>query len=155
MKVFCLQTYSDLTGSGMKLNARVYTSSESDHLGHKAAPTHVMVLQVVIDVQQNPFEKHRVAVLGECYMEALAFEGLPQESSDELRLPDIPLNQTGRTAFALRNMSDKPYRYMCCVACRPYNQCCIGKTLAGHVMGYPVADLSHVFCYITSLLPCQ
>ena len=111
MKVFCLQTYSDLMGSGMKLNACVYISSESDHLGHKAAPTHVMVLQVVIDVQQNPFEKHRVAVLGECYMEALAFEGLPQESSDELRLPDIPLNQTGRTAFALRNMSDKPYRY--------------------------------------------
>ena len=67
-------------------------------------------MQVVIDVQQNPFEKHRVAVTGECYMEALTFEGLPQEGSDELRLPDLPLNQTGRTSFALRNMSDKPYR---------------------------------------------
>ena len=64
----------------------------------------------MIDVQQNPFEKHRVAVMGECYTEALALEGLPQDCTDELRLPDLPLNQTGRTAFALRNMSDKPYR---------------------------------------------
>ncbi len=65
---------------------------------------------MVIDVQQNPFEKHRVALLGECYMEALALEGLPQEGTDELRLPDLPLNQTGRTAFAVHNISDKPYR---------------------------------------------
>ncbi|KAL0040642.1 hypothetical protein WJX79_000331 [Trebouxia sp. C0005] len=67
--------------------------------------------EVVIDVQQNPFEKHRVAVVGECYMEALTLEGLPQDSTDELRLPDLSLNQTGRTAFVLHNMSDKPYRF--------------------------------------------
>lgn len=68
------------------------------------------LLQVAIDVQQNPFEKHRVAIVGECYMEALALEGLPQDCTDELRLPDQPLNQMGSTAFTLRNMSDKPYR---------------------------------------------
>lgn len=67
-------------------------------------------MQVIIEVQQNPFEKHRVAVMGECYTEALALEGLPQDSTDELRLPDLPLNQTGHTAFVLHNMSDKPYR---------------------------------------------
>ena len=65
---------------------------------------------MAIDVQQNPFEKHRVAIMGECYMEALALEGLPQDCTDELRLPDLPLSQTGYTAFTLRNMSDKPYR---------------------------------------------
>lgn len=72
-----------------------------------------MLMQVFVDVQQNPFEKHRVAIVGECYMEALALEGLPQDCTDELRLPDLPLSQTGRTAFTLRNMSDKPYRYTC------------------------------------------
>ena len=69
-----------------------------------------LVVQVVVDVQQNPFERHRIAVLGECYMEALTFEGLPQDGTDELRLPDLPLNQPGRTAFALRNASASPYR---------------------------------------------
>lgn len=72
-----------------------------------------LLLQVAIDVQQNPFEKHRVAIMGECYLEALALEGLPQDCTDELRLPNLPLNQTGRTAFTLRNMSDKPYRLGC------------------------------------------
>ena len=71
---------------------------------------HIMLMQVFVDVQQNPFEKHRVAIMGECYMEALALEGLPQDCTDELRLPDLPLGQTGRTAFTLRNMSEKPYR---------------------------------------------
>lgn len=71
---------------------------------------HVLLVQVAIDVQQNPFEKHRVAIMAECYMEALTLEGLPQDCTDELRLPDLPLNQTGSTAFAVRNTSDKPYR---------------------------------------------
>ena len=75
-----------------------------------------LLLQVAIDVQQNPFEKHRVALVGECYLEALALVGLPQDCTDELRLPDLPLNQAGRTAFALRNMSDKPYRSGCFTA---------------------------------------
>lgn len=48
--------------------------------------------------------------MAECYMEALALEGLPQDMTDELRLPDQPLNQQGSSAFVLRNLSDKPYR---------------------------------------------
>lgn len=83
----------------------------TDKMTELTPPTNGMALmQVVIDVQQNPFEKHRVAVVGECYMEALTLEGLPQDSTDELRLPDLSLNQTGNTAFVLHNMSDKPYR---------------------------------------------
>ena len=74
---------------------------------------HVMCavcLQVIVDVQQNPYERHRVPVMAECYTETLALEGLPQDMTDELRLPDQPLNQPGRSAFVLRNLSDKPYR---------------------------------------------
>ena len=75
------------------------------------SPNKGCCVQVLIDVQQNPFEKHRVAVVAECYMEALALEGLPQDMTDELRLPDQPLNQQGSSTFVLRNLSDKPYRY--------------------------------------------
>lgn len=65
---------------------------------------------MLVDVQQNPFEKHRVAIAAECYMEALALEGLPQDMTDELQLPDQPVNQQGSSAFVLHNLSDKPYR---------------------------------------------
>ena len=90
--------------------------------------------QVAIDVQQNPFEKHRVAIVGECYMEALALEGLPQDFTDELRLPDLPLSQTGYTAFTLRNMSDKPYRsaQLDCSVCMLPAFCNLNKHPSAH-----------------------
>lgn len=72
--------------------------------------THAVCVQVLVDVQQNPYEKHRVPVMAECYTETLALEGLPQDMTDELRLPDQPLNQPGHSSFVLRNLSDKPYR---------------------------------------------
>lgn len=63
-----------------------------------------------MDVQQNPFEKHRIGIAAECYTEALVLEGLPQDMTDELQLPDQPVNQQGSSAFVIHNLSDKPYR---------------------------------------------
>lgn len=65
---------------------------------------------MLVDVQQNPFEKHRIAIAAECYTEALVLEGLPQDMTDELQLPDQPVNQQGSSAFIIHNLSDKPYR---------------------------------------------
>ena len=63
-----------------------------------------------MEVQQNPFEHMRIPVTGECYMENLAFEGLPGESVDELRLDDVPLNVPAQMSFTLRNMCEKHFR---------------------------------------------
>ncbi len=43
-------------------------------------------------------------------MEVLAFEGLPGESVDELKLDDVPLNVPAQMSFTLRSMSEKHYR---------------------------------------------
>ncbi|KAK9824158.1 hypothetical protein WJX72_008157 [[Myrmecia] bisecta] len=66
--------------------------------------------EVTIEVLQNPFERHRVAVTGECYMEDITFEGLPGEATDELRIPDCQLNSPVTIAFTLHNHSEKLYR---------------------------------------------
>ena len=77
-----------------------------------------------MEVQQNPFEHMKIPVTGECYMEVLAFEGLPGESVDELKLDDVPLNMPAQMSFTLRSMSEKHFRCaspaaMDWQACRP------------------------------------
>ena len=67
-------------------------------------------LQLLVEVQQNPFEHMRIPLTGECYMEMLAFEGLPGGSVDELKLDDFPLNVPAQMSFTLRNMSEKHFR---------------------------------------------
>ena len=43
-------------------------------------------------------------------MEVLAFEGLPGESVDEIKLDDVPLNVPAQMRVTLRSMSEKHYR---------------------------------------------
>lgn len=56
----------------------------------------------------NPYEQHKVMLIGEGYAENVTFEGLPD---DELKLGDCVVEKTNSETFQLANNGDKPVRF--------------------------------------------
>jgi hydrocephalus-inducing protein len=64
-----------------------------------------------ICVRNNPFEDYCIALTGEGYQEDIAFELLPNDSLDELRLPDTAIGASVQAVFVLQNHSNKNFRW--------------------------------------------
>jgi hypothetical protein len=56
----------------------------------------------------NPYEQHKVMLVGEGYSETVTFEGLP---NDELRLGDCIINKVKQAQFQLANNGEKTVRF--------------------------------------------
>lgn len=56
----------------------------------------------------NPYEQHKVLLVGEGYSEYVTFEGLP---NDELRLGDCIINKAKQATFQIANNGEKPIRF--------------------------------------------
>lgn len=59
----------------------------------------------------NPYECHKVQIVGEGYTEHVTFEGLPNDLEDELQLGDCIINKAKHETFTLVNSSDKAVRF--------------------------------------------
>lgn len=65
-----------------------------------------------LEVMDNPFEQHKIALLGESSTYDLIFEGLPEGAADEMRLPDTPLNSPCSLTFHIKNLATKHFKYV-------------------------------------------
>ena len=63
-----------------------------------------------LEVMDNPFEQHRIALLGESSTNDLVFDGLPEGAADEMRLPDTPLSAPCSLTFSIQSLSSKHFR---------------------------------------------
>ena len=59
----------------------------------------------------NPFEQHKVMIIGEGYQENVTFEGLPENMEDELLLGDCIVNKAKSATFYLVNNGDKAVKF--------------------------------------------
>jgi len=59
----------------------------------------------------NPYEQHKVVVIGEGYSESITFEGLPQDMEDELIIGDAVVNKNKTSSFTLMNSSDHVMKF--------------------------------------------
>lgn len=75
---------------------------------------HWHVVQVIIEVQGNPYERTVLLLRGEGYIEDIVAEGLAGDDGDEIRLPDTALGFPSVSTLVLRNCSDKHYRQVLC-----------------------------------------
>ena len=56
----------------------------------------------------NPYEQHKVQIVGEGYSESVTFEGLPD---DELAIGDCIVGKSKTMSFQLANNGDKAVRF--------------------------------------------
>jgi len=59
----------------------------------------------------NPYELQKVTLIGEAYREVVVFEGLPNNSEDELIFGDCPLDKVKKISFSMTSKSDKILRF--------------------------------------------
>ena len=74
-------------------------------------------------VRNNPFEDYCIALTGEGYQEDIAFEQLPNDSLEELRLPDAAISASVQAAFVLQNNSQKHFRLVGLLAVSTLDAC--------------------------------
>ena len=58
----------------------------------------------------NPFEQHKIIMLGESSTNDLVFDGLPEGAADEMRLPDTPLDTPCHLTFSIQSLTTKHVR---------------------------------------------
>jgi len=75
----------------------------------KEAKTYEEVL--TFQTANNPFEQHRVLLVGKGQEQFIDFEGLPGEEQDELCLGDCIVNKPKSVVFNIVNNGDKPVRF--------------------------------------------
>ena len=75
----------------------------------KAAQVEKMYL--TFNTQHNPYEQHKVLLMGEGYAEAVTFEGLPEGLEDELVIGDTIVNKAKSATFSIVNNGDKPVKF--------------------------------------------
>lgn len=75
----------------------------------KAATTEKFLL--TFNTQHNPFEQHKVLIIGEGYMENVTFEGLPENLEDELVIGDCIVNKAKSVTFSLVNSGDRTVKF--------------------------------------------
>ena len=68
------------------------------------------LLQARLEVLDNPFEQHKITMLGESSTNDLVFDGLPEGAADEMRLPDTPLTIPCHLTFSIQSLTTKHYR---------------------------------------------
>ncbi|GMH35419.1 hypothetical protein BSKO_03287 [Bryopsis sp. KO-2023] len=73
--------------------------------------TGVFEQEVQIKVRENPFELYRVKLMGECFVENIVFEGLTDDSDDQLDIGDVRVGGEKEVFFRLRNNSSENYRF--------------------------------------------
>lgn len=59
----------------------------------------------------NPYETQKVNLVGECYQELAAFENLPDNAEDELRVGDCPIERVKKVQFAIASKSQKCLKF--------------------------------------------
>ena len=59
----------------------------------------------------NPYECHKVQIMGEGYIEHLTFEGLPNGLEDELVFGDCIVNKQKSISFTMNNNSDSIVKF--------------------------------------------
>lgn len=59
----------------------------------------------------NPYEQHKVLLIGEGYTENVTFEGLPQNLEDELLIGDCIVGKAKTVSFYLVNNGDSNVKF--------------------------------------------
>lgn len=54
---------------------------------------------LTFNTKLNPFEQHKVMIIGEGYVENVTFEGLPENLEDELMIGDCIVNRAKAATF--------------------------------------------------------
>eukprot|EP00854_Cymbomonas_tetramitiformis_P000766 gene766-1240_t len=75
------------------------------------AETRMYQHQVDLMVKHNQYETQRITITGECYMEDVTFNGLPDDYDDELHFQDGPVGVPSEVGFTLKNHTDKDFRF--------------------------------------------
>lgn len=66
---------------------------------------------MTFQTQNNPFEQHKVVLLGEGYAESVTFEQLPNGREDLLMIGDCVIGKAKAVNFTLVNTSDKDLKF--------------------------------------------
>lgn len=66
---------------------------------------------LTFNTQHNPFEQHKVMIIGEGYQENVTFEGLPENLEDELLIGDCIVGKAKSATFQLVNNGDKTVKF--------------------------------------------
>lgn len=66
---------------------------------------------MTFNTQHNPFEQHRVLVIGEGYQENVTFEGLPEGLEDELLVGDCIVGKAKAASFQIVNNGDRAVKF--------------------------------------------
>eukprot|EP00826_Nyctotherus_ovalis_P032294 TRINITY_DN26032_c0_g1_i1.p1 TRINITY_DN26032_c0_g1~~TRINITY_DN26032_c0_g1_i1.p1 ORF type:complete len:340 (-),score=123.55 TRINITY_DN26032_c0_g1_i1:9-1028(-) len=66
---------------------------------------------VAFSTLHNPYELQKVSLLGEGYKELVVFEGLPNNSEDELLFGDCPLEKPKKIQFSMASKAERPIRF--------------------------------------------
>jgi len=66
---------------------------------------------LTFNTAHNPYEQHKVLIVGEGYAESITFEGLPKEMEDELLLGDCVVQRAKAEVFSLVNNGDKHVKF--------------------------------------------
>ena len=66
---------------------------------------------VTFQTQNNQYEQHKVALIGEGFAEAVTFEGLPNGREDLLMIGDCVIGKAKAVKFQLVNTGDKDLKY--------------------------------------------
>ena len=67
--------------------------------------------ELTFNTLHNPYECHKVIIVGEGYTENLTFEGLPDNLEDELRIGDAIVGKQRSVHFQMVNNSASPLRF--------------------------------------------
>ena len=65
---------------------------------------------MLVEARHNPFERHCIALAGECLHDELVLESTLGKPIAELHLPDMQPGLATHAAFVLHNRSNKHFR---------------------------------------------
>jgi hydrocephalus-inducing protein len=97
------------------LNSLNYTITPKNYYAFdiKFVPKAAQVEKFLLtfNTQNNPFELHKVLIIGEGYTENVTFEGLPENLEDELMIGDCIVNKAKSATFSLINNGERTVRF--------------------------------------------
>lgn len=80
-------------------------------IGFTPKAAQVEKFMLTFNTQHNPYEQHKVLIIGEGYAETVTFEGLPEGLEDELVIGDCIVNKAKSAQFLLVNSGDKAVKF--------------------------------------------
>ena len=78
---------------------------------HLSTAIGCLLCQVLVEARHNPFERHNIALAGECLHGELVIESTLGMPIAELHLPDMQPGLATHAAFVLHNRSNKHFRH--------------------------------------------